>query len=157
MDGTAYAIEFSSPINPSALRSTSNVQIQVQAGYPLWERARAFADRSVEYLAAGWARYRARGELKADLIEARLHLASAGIGLFTGHEVLQARRELVASLRYLEKAAEKTQQQNADQIHAKQIDAMRSAVKDPGTDAITAKQAGYLALEHQMSDLIHSL
>ncbi len=123
----------------------------------LWQRAQAFADRSVEYVAAGWARYRAENVLKADLIEARLHLANARIDLFTGHETSQARQELDTSLRYLEKAAAKTQQGNGEQIHAKRIDAIRSAIKDLGTDHSTAKQAGYLAVEHQVSDMIHSL
>lgn len=123
----------------------------------LWERAQALADRSLEYLAAGWARYRTGNVLKADLIEARLHLANARIDLFTGHESSQARQELDTSLRYLEKAAEKTQQQKVDQTHAKRIDAMRSAIKDLDTDPSTAKQAGYLALEHQMSDIIRAL
>jgi hypothetical protein len=123
----------------------------------LWERAQAFADRSMEYLTTGWARYRAKSPLKSDLIEAKLHLTNAKIELFTGHETSQVKQELTTSLQYLEKAAEKTKQQNGDKTYTKKIDEMQKAIKELSTDPAQGKQARYFELQRQMRGMIRSL
>jgi hypothetical protein len=123
----------------------------------LWERTQAFADRSVEYLAAGWARYRADNSAKADLIEAKLHLANARIDLFTGDESSQARQELTTSLHYLDKAVAETDRQKGEKGYASEINDIQHALRDLSADPAQDTEAGYLALEQRMRGVIRSL
>lgn len=123
----------------------------------LWERTQAFTDRSMEYLAAGWARYRTETPFKSDLIEAKLHLANARIDLFTGHNASQAKQELASSRQYLKKAAEQSMQQSRYKTYTKQINEIEKVVNDLQADPATGKQAKYQSLQHQISGLIRTL
>ena len=123
----------------------------------LWEHTVALADRSVEYLADGWARYRAEGPLKSELIEAKLHLANARIDLFTGHETDRAAEELRVAGRYLDQAAETAQQQQSDAAYRQRIAELQQAVEQLSSDPAAGKEATYAGLQKQLHDMIRSL
>jgi len=123
----------------------------------LWERTQAFADRSVEYLGAGWARYRADNPVKSDLIEAKLHLRIAGIDLFTGKETGQARNELKASAEYLGKAVEHSGPAKASEAEVKEIGDVRNAVQSLVKDPAGADQQRYAQLAQQLRGMIQAL
>jgi hypothetical protein len=123
----------------------------------LWERTQALAERDVEYLATGWARYRAESPLKSDLIEARLHLANARIDLFTGHEFGKARNELESTRVLLAQAAEAASKQQAADRDKKQIAELQKAVDELGTDPVSASESSYVSLQQQLGSMIQSL
>ena len=123
----------------------------------LWERTQALAERDVEYLANGWARYRAESPLKSDLIEARLHLANARIDLFTGHESGKARKELESTRMFLDQAAEAASKQQAEDRDKKQIARLQKAVDELGTDPASASESSYASVQQQLGSMIQSL
>lgn len=122
----------------------------------LWESTQAFADRSLEYLSAGWARYRADSPVKSDLIEAKLHLTSAKIDLFTGDEADQARKELQTSEQYLGKAAEQAEKVDNDTVSQKIVE-VRQTVQALSKDPFSADQNRYVQLVQELSGMIRSL
>lgn len=123
----------------------------------LWERTQALADRSMEYIAAGWARYRADSPLKSDLIEAKLHLTNARIDLYTGHEAGTTRDELSAAQEFLDKAAEVAKKQETKGEYQRQIADVQKAVKELGRDPTAGKESRYVALQQQLRSMIRSL
>jgi hypothetical protein len=123
----------------------------------LWERAEALADRSVEYLAAGWARYRAESPFKSDLIEAKLHLTNAGIDLFTGHDSGQASKELKTARKYLDQAADQAKKHKSEDAYQKQIAKLQKEAKALGTDPSRAQEAQYSTLQQELRSMIRAL
>jgi hypothetical protein len=123
----------------------------------LWEHTEALADRSVEYLADGWARYRAGSSLKSELIEAKLHLANARIDLFTGHEPARAADELRVARQFLDQAAETLQQQQSDAAYRQRIADLQQAVDQLSSDPAAGKEARYAGLQQQLHDMIRSM
>lgn len=123
----------------------------------LWERAKAYTDRSMEYLVAGWERYRSDKPFKSELIEARLHLTNARIDLFTGHEPDQAKKELAKSMEYLKQAASKSKQDKAYKTYVGQIDKIESSLKSLKADRNKDKPSSYLTVENQLSSVIRAL
>jgi hypothetical protein len=124
----------------------------------LFERAQAYSDRAVEYLATGWERYRADGKpFKSDLIEARLHLANAQIDLFNGHEPDKARKELDAANRFLDKAVEAAGKQADDGSYKKQISDLQKTVKTLSGDPSGSELAQYTTLQRQLDNMIDVL
>lgn len=123
----------------------------------LWERTQAFADRSMEYVAAGWARYRAHSPLKSDLIEAKLHLTNARIDLYTGHEAGKAKDELSVAMGFLDKASQAAKKQKTKATYRKQITAVRKAVQELGRDPAAGAEARYAALQEQLGGMIRAL
>jgi len=124
----------------------------------LLEHTQAYADRAVQYLATGWQRYRAEGHpFKADLIEARLHLANAQIDLFTGHEPDKAKQELGKADNFLDRAVQSAGKQTADGDYHQQIGALRKRVKnlsdEPGDGGIDQ----YASLQRQLDAMIGTL
>jgi hypothetical protein len=124
----------------------------------LFERAQAYSDRAVEYLATGWERYRAEGKpFKIDLIEARLHLANAQIDLFTGHEPDRARKELDAANRFLDRAVEAAGKQADGGSYKKQISDLQKTVKTLSGDPSGSELAEYTTLQRQLDNMIDVL
>jgi hypothetical protein len=124
----------------------------------LFERAQAYSDRAVEYLATGWERYRAEGKpFKSDLIEARLHLANAQIDLFTGHEPDRARKELDAANRFLDRAVEAAGKQADGGSYKKQISDLQKTVKTLSGDPSGSELAEYTTLQRQLDNMIDVL
>jgi hypothetical protein len=124
----------------------------------LFERAQAYSDRAVEYLATGWERYRAEGKpFKSDLIEARLHLANAQIDLFTGHEPDRARKELDAANRFLDSAVEAAGKQADGGSYKKQISDLQKTVKTLSGDPSGSELAEYTTLQRQLDNMIDVL
>lgn len=120
----------------------------------LWEHTRALADRSLEYLAADWARYRTGSPLKSDLIEARLHLANARIDLFTGHETGRAGEELQAARQFLDRAAGQARNDRMQAGYLKQLTDLQTSVNQLGTDPAVAKASRYAMLENRLQGMI---
>ena len=123
----------------------------------LWQRAEALADRSMEYMASGWERYRASSPFKADLIEAKLHVTNAGIDLFTGKDPANAKKELDAARKYLDQAAEQAKKNKSDDAYQKGIAGFQKEVMGLSTDPGSAKQAQYSSLEQELGSMIRSL
>jgi hypothetical protein len=124
----------------------------------LFERAQAYSDRAVEYLATGWERYRAEGKpFKSDLIEARLHLANAQIDLFTGHEPDRARKELDAANRFLDKAVEAAGKQADGGSYKKQTIDLQKTVKTLSGDPSGSELARYTTLQRQLDNMVDVL
>ncbi|MCG6867124.1 MAG: YfdX family protein [Thiogranum sp.] len=124
----------------------------------LFERAQAYSDRAVEYLATGWERYRADGQpFKSDLIEARLHLANAQIDLINGHEPDKARKELDAANGFLDKAVEAAGKQADDGSYKKQISDLQKTVKTLSGDPSGSELAQYTTLQRQLDNMIDVL
>jgi hypothetical protein len=123
----------------------------------LWERTHALADRSMEYIAAGWARYRAENPLKSDLIEAKLHLANARIDFYTGHDADKAKEELSVAQGFLDQAAENTKKQKVEEGYQKRIAEVQTAVQKLNRDPAAAKESRYDVLQHQLRSMIQSL
>jgi hypothetical protein len=136
------------------LNGGKDVSMQVRH---LWQRAEALADRSMEYMASGWARYRASSPFKADLIEAKLHVTNAGIDLFTGKDSGNAKKELKEAGKYLDKAAEQAKESKADDAYQKHISAVRKEVKGLSSDPSAAKQAQYSSIAQELGSMIRSL
>jgi hypothetical protein len=123
----------------------------------LWERTHALADRSMEYLAAGWARYRAESPVKSDLIEAKLHLANARIDLFTGHEAGEARDELNAAARFLDQAAGQAKTHQVKDSYQERIAKVQKAVNELKSGPVDAKEGTFAGLEQALGSMIRSL
>jgi hypothetical protein len=136
------------------LNGGKDVSMQVRN---LWQRAEALADRSMEYMASGWARYRASSPFKADLIEAKLHVTNAGIDLFTGKDSGKANKELDAARKYLDKAADQAKKSKSDDAYQKRIAGFQKEAKGLSTDPSSAKQAQYSTLEQELGSMIRSL
>jgi hypothetical protein len=124
----------------------------------LFERAQAYSDRAVEYLATGWERYRAEGKpFKSDLIEARLHLDNAQIDLFTGYEPDRARKELDAANRFLDKAVEAAGKQADGGSYKKQTIDLQKTVKTLSGDPSGSELARYTTLQRQLDNMVDVL
>ncbi|MGD8873687.1 MAG: YfdX family protein [Gammaproteobacteria bacterium] len=134
----------------------SGADISARAHH-LWERTHALADRSIEYLSAGWARYRSSSPLKSDLIEAKLHLTNARIDLFTGHETGTASEELALAGGFLDKAAEVARQEKTEQKVQAQISSLQKEVSDLVSDPTAAQASSYDALQQQLRNMIRTL
>lgn len=74
----------------------------------LWRRAKAHADRALEYADVGWAKLRHNGPLRGALIETKRYVAYADIDAHVGDDPIQARRDLEQARTWLERAAEAT-------------------------------------------------
>jgi YfdX protein len=119
----------------------------------LWRRAKALSERSAEFFATGWQRVGIKSDAKADLIEAKLHLAYADIDRFTALEPEQAAEELGLAQSYLDQAAEHSPADRAGQITA-----VRDSVKDLAVEPAPDQHAGqYTSLMGQLGHLIETL
>jgi hypothetical protein len=123
----------------------------------LWERTHALADRSIEYMSAGWARYRSNSPLKSDLIEAKLHLTNARIDLFTGHETGMASEELALAGGFLDKAAKVARQEKMEQKVQTQITSLQEEVSDLVSDPTAGQASSYDTLQQQLRNMIRTL
>jgi plasmid stabilization system protein ParE len=131
----------------------------VSAGFHrLLERVQAYTDRSVEYLATGWERYRAEGHpFKSDLIEAKLHLTNARIDLFTGQETDMARKELGKADKLLGQAAKAAGADTATGDYQQKIEKLRGGVDTLSARPDSGGPSQYTALEQQLDDMISVL
>lgn len=140
------------------LQSDLNNDVDISTKiHHLWERTKAFTDRSLAYLVSGWERYRSDKPFKSDLIEARLHLTNAKIDLFTGHESKQVKQELASSMQYLKQAVEKSKHKTGYKMYTRQIKDVESSLKALQADPATGKVDKYVALENKMGSMIRSL
>lgn len=134
--------------------STANGRFQ-----RLLERAQAYSDRAVEYLATGWKRYRAGGHpFKADLIEARLQLANAQIDLFTGHDPSRAQQELNNANEFLDHAIRVSGRQTSDgNYYKQQLSKLQATVRALSSNPSGGGLARYTMLQRQLDDIIRTL
>ncbi|WP_353646509.1 YfdX family protein [Mesorhizobium sp. WSM2239] len=118
----------------------------------LWKRAKAVSERSAEYIAAGLQRAGTKSDLKADLIEAKLHLSYAEIARFTTHDVDQAAEELGLSLNYMDQAVDRVSKTEAAAILA-----IHNSVEDLATEpASDQQQSRFVELEGEISRMIEA-
>lgn len=94
----------------------------------LWHRARAHADRAMEYARIGWAKLRQNDPLRGDLIEAKRYVAYADIDANVGDDPIQAKRDLEQARTWLEKAAEATAKAGNGQDAAVYVKDIRAVV-----------------------------
>ncbi len=94
----------------------------------LWHRTRALADRSVEYMSTGWAKWRSHSPLKSNLIEAKYQLSAAKIEQFVADDAGAAKQHLKAAEEYLEKAAKQAEEHYTDEVYKHQIKGLEQAV-----------------------------
>lgn len=124
----------------------------------LLERAQAYSDRAVEYLATGWERYRAEGyPFKSDLIEARMHLADARIDLYTGHDTGGAKQELEAVNEFLNHAEQINGKQTGNEGYKQQLDQWQATLRALSNDPSSGGLVRYMVLQQQLDDMIHTL
>jgi hypothetical protein len=123
----------------------------------LWQRTEAAADRSAEYLAAGWEKYRTDDPLKSELIEAKLHLTNARIDVFTGHQAAQATEELRLAEQSLGQASATAQEQDSDAGYQKQIIALQRALGELRSDPAAVGETRYSGLQQQLHRMIGTL
>ncbi|MCT7377853.1 tetratricopeptide repeat protein [Chelativorans salis] len=108
----------------------------------LWQRAKAVSERSMDYLAAGLQRAATQSDMKADLIEAKLHLSYAQIARFTTHDPQQAAEELGLALSYMDRADDR-----APEAQATKILALRNSIEKVAAEPPAGQK------ESQFSDL----
>jgi hypothetical protein len=119
----------------------------------LWNRTEALSERSVEYFTTGWQRMRANDDLKAKLIEAKLHLSYAEADSLLGNDAKQATGELAQTENYLSKAAAE-----APKGQTAGIQAVRSGVKGLSSDqAETRLKDRYAEVKSRLGRLIETL
>lgn len=124
----------------------------------LWHRTRALADRSVEYMSTGWAKWRSHSPLKSDLIEANYHLRVARIDQFVGDDAEAAKRQLKAAAEYLEKAAKQAEEHYTDEVYKKQIKELAQGVEKLAQEkAKDASSLHYAKLNTELRQMIQSL
>ena len=125
--------------------------------HQLWEHAQAFADRSVEYMSAGWARYRTDSQPKSDLIEAKLHLTNAKIDMFTGNEANKAKEELGTAERFLTQAADQAKKHQLEDHFQNQISGLQKSVKELSADPAGSRESKYDVLQQELGKIIRSI
>ena len=119
----------------------------------LWNRTEALSERSVEYFTTGWQRMRADDDLKAKLIEAKLHLSYAEADRLLANDTKQATDELAKAEDYLSKAAAEAKQGGAAGIQA-----VRNSVKDLSSDQTqTQLKDRYAEVKSHLGRLIETL
>ncbi|YCI06174.1 sel1 repeat family protein (plasmid) [Ensifer sp. D2-11] len=118
----------------------------------VWQRAKALSERGVEYVAAGLQRAGTKSDLKADVIEAKLHLSFAEIAGFTTHDAEQAAQELGLTLSYMDQAIDQ-----ASDAQAPQIIALRTGIADLAEEApADQKNARYVELKGELARVIEA-
>jgi TPR repeat protein len=118
----------------------------------LWKRTEAVSERSAEYIAAGLQRAGTKSDLKADLIEAKLHLSYAEIARFTTHDIDQAAEELGLVLTYMDQAVD-----NASKPQAAAILALRNSIGHLATEPASGQQQSRFAeLRGEISRMIEA-
>lgn len=122
----------------------------------LWHRTRALADRSVEYMSTGWAKWRSHSPLKSDLIEAKYHLSVAKIDQFVGDNAGAAKQHLKAAEEYLEKAAKQADEHYTDQVYKDQIKGIEQSVEQL-EEMKDASSLHYAKLSTELRQMILSL
>jgi hypothetical protein len=124
----------------------------------LWRRSRALADRSVEYITTGWAKWRSDSPLKSDLIEAKYYVSAAKIDQFVGDDVGAAKQHLKAAEEYLDEAAAQAKQYSTDAIYKDQIKDVKQAMKQLTEDQPKdAERLHYAKVGSELRRIIQSL
>jgi hypothetical protein len=122
----------------------------------LWHRTRALADRSVEYMSTGWAKWRSHSPLKSNLIEAKYQLSAAQIEQFVADDAGAARQHLKAAEEYLEKAAKQADEHYTDEVYKDQINGIEQAVERLEQTKDTSGLQ-YAKLSSELRQMIQSL
>jgi hypothetical protein len=122
----------------------------------LWHRTRALADRSVEYMGTGWAKWRSHSPLKSDLIEAKYQLSVARIEQFVANDAGAARQHVKAAEEYLEKAGQEADEYATDEVYKDQIKGLEQAV-DRFKAVKDANGLEYTKLNTELRQMIQSL
>jgi hypothetical protein len=125
--------------------------------YHLWERTHALSERSVEYLSAGWARYRKNSPLKIDLIEAKLYFANARIDIFSGHKADKAKAELDTARQFFDQAAEHAKKTQIEDRYQKQITELQKTLKEISANPTSVEESRYYVLQNELRSMILSL
>lgn len=123
--------------------------------HSLWQRTQALSERSLAFLSTGVSRLSAASEIKADLIEAKLHLAYADIDRFTAKDTRQAQEELKQADKYLGQALKHADASDQQQIDQMQKAARKLSVKNDKTDKAGEQQ--YSLLQNELRELIQTL
>lgn len=118
----------------------------------LWQRAKAFSERSAEYIAAGLQDATTKSGLKADLIEARLHLSYAEIARFTTHDTEQTAEELGLALSHMDQAVDQASTAQAPKVLTLR-DGIDALAEEPPADQ---KESRYAELEGELGRVIEA-
>jgi len=138
----------------SALADDSDTAAQLVR---LWMHTKALADRSVQYMVAGWKRYSAPNAYKASLIEANLHLTNARINRFMEADPIQARQELDAAQQFLNQAALQAQQHPAPNADPGKFPDLQKALAGIMADPINSGLPAYNDLGDKLETLIEAM
>jgi len=121
----------------------------------VWERSKALSEREAERVSIGWQRIHAESRAKADLIEAKLHLAYVESYQFTTANVAKAKVEIEQAGTYLENASK-----HADSATKARIDAMKKEIGEIKGDLNSKTEkarARYEKIKSDLSQLIRDL
>ncbi len=123
----------------------------------LWERSKALAERSAEYLAAGIAEEETTLKGEDNLIEAKLHVAYAETYQVTAGEPGKAADELGRADACLRKAlqGELVDKANAEKIN--ELDKEVLGIKADTAEKDSAVRDRYESIKGRLSELIHEL
>lgn len=121
----------------------------------VWERSKALSEREAERVSTGWQKIHAEGRTKADLIEAKLHLAYAESYQFTTANMAKAKCEIEQAGTYLKNASK-----HADSATKAKIDAMKKEIGKIKTDLNSnteVTRARYIKIKGDLRQLIRDL
>lgn len=122
----------------------------------LWHRIEALSERAAERVSTAWDRLGANGEIKQDLIEAKLQLAYARIDHVIMHDTAAAKVDLSETDSYLNSARTRAGISLEKQLQAMSLE-LASLETSLGNRAKADSSAAYYALESEMTHLIASL
>ena len=123
----------------------------------IWGRSKALAERSAEYLAAGWDRAETTLGEDNDLIEAKLHVSYAETYQVTAGEPDKAAEELDKADSYLKKALHNPLADDAAKNSMRGLDKDILALKANPERNDSRTQGSYESLGLRLSDLIQRI
>jgi|GEM_PF-601325 len=123
----------------------------------IWERSKALAERSAEYLAASWQEAETALAGDNDLIEARLHVAYAETYQLTAREPSKAVEELGMAHSRLVKAMHDPLAGTADKAKMKKLDTDILSLKELPENRDVTVSDRYESIKNRLSDLLRSM
>lgn len=118
----------------------------------LWERGKALSERELERIPVGWGKTRTESKVKADLIDAKLHLAYAESYQFTSNSLTKAKSEIKEVETSLKSGLKHADSTTMTKISA--INKEFSALKNDLNTKAEATKARYEKIQSDLLQLI---